>query len=123
MLLPATNPVILVFLCALLLITITALISLKIRSMKSKTVNALVIYANIFGVKNYVSTKTVRTDNRYMVGYHKEVTEAIPFVTEQEAQQFIARIYNLHNREFNTEPAMVPAKDIAPVKIAKEKFA
>lgn len=87
-----------------------------------KTVNALVIFCTLLGKKKYISSKSTRADNKYIVEYAKDVEQAIPFVTEQEAQQFISKIHNPHNREFQTEPALVPSASIAPAKLPKEKI-
>ena len=86
------------------------------------TVNALVIYTLLLGKKNYISNASTRDDKKLIVSYNTDVNEAIPFTTEQEAQHYIKRIHNAHNREFKTEPAQVNARSLAPVKLPKEKF-
>lgn len=87
------------------------------------TVNALVIFCTLLGKKQYVCKHSTRPDNRFLVELSQNVEDANPFVTEQEAQKFIARISNPHNRVYETEPALVPKADVKPVKLPKQKIA
>jgi hypothetical protein len=108
----------------MLVIAFTELIIIYIKHRKKMTtVNALVIFCTLLGKKQYVSKHSTRPDNKYLVQLSQNVEAAIPFVTEQEAHTVIARIYNPHDRVYETEPALVPKADVKPVKLPKQKIA
>ena len=87
--------------------------------MKSKLIPVLVIYTIINSKKNYITGQTTRPDNLFMPFYNLDVQQAKPFVTAEEAAAYEKKIHNPFNRVFATEPAMVPAESLEPVKMPK----
>ena len=91
--------------------------------MKSKLVRVLVIYTIINSKKNYITGQTTRPDNLFMPFYNLDVQVAKPFVTAEEAAAYEKKIHNPFNRVFATEPQMVTAESLEPVRIKTgEKF-
>lgn len=77
----------------------------------TKTRTVYVVYAVMKGIKNYVSSYITRDhDNKFQPSYHNELSIAKPFESSEAAEKFIARINNVHHREFMVEPVEVPER-------------
>jgi hypothetical protein len=81
--------------------------------MKQKLVPGFVITTQIIGRSNFIAGQFTRAaDNKFVPNYSIEEKDAKPFATHSEADQYISRIHNIHNREFTVIPAMVDSRDL-----------
>lgn len=103
--------------------SIAACIILKIEKMKKETITGIVIYTEILGKKKFISSTSTQANNRILPQYSEQEKEAKPFLLQHEADAFISRINNIHNRQFKTMHAEIDPKDIASVKFPKQKAA
>lgn len=62
-----------------------------------------VIYVSLQGKKNYIAQRSKRFDGKYLVQYTVDCKKALTFADKKEANEFIPKIHNLHNRTFIVE--------------------
>lgn len=83
-----------------------------------KLIPCLYIFTVLNGKKKYIVSTETRFDQTQLPVLNEDIGKAMPFCTEQEVKEFVAKFHNPYNRVFENEPGTCKKNDVAPIPLS-----